>query len=70
MKRQPKAAGDLVPVEVIERRIYLIRGQKVMIDSDLAELYQVLTKSLNLAVRRNTRPFTWRFHVPTLPRGG
>ena len=57
MKRQLKTAGDLVPVEVIERRIYLVRSQKVMIDSDLAELYQVPTKSLNLAVRRNSMRF-------------
>ena len=41
MKRQLKTASDLVPVEVIERRVYLIREQKVMVDSDLAELYQV-----------------------------
>jgi phage regulator Rha-like protein len=54
----PTATGKLlVPVELIERRIYLIRGQKVMIDSDLAELYQVPTKSLNLAVRRNSERF-------------
>jgi hypothetical protein len=61
MKRQHKTAGDLVPVEVIERRIYLIRSQKVMIDSDLAELYQVPTKSLNLAVRRNGMRFPGDF---------
>jgi hypothetical protein len=41
----------------IERRIYLIRSQKVMLDSDLADLYQVPTKSLNLAVRRNPDRF-------------
>ncbi len=46
-----------VTVEVIERRIYLIRGQKVMLDSDLAELYEVSTKVLNQAVRRNARRF-------------
>jgi len=61
MKRKQTTAGDLVPVEVIERRIYLIRGQKVMIDSDLAELYQAPTKSLNLAVRRNTVRFPGDF---------
>ena len=33
----------VVPLEVIERRIYLIRGQKVMLDRDLAELYQAPT---------------------------
>jgi hypothetical protein len=46
-----------VPVEVIERRIYLIRGQKVMLDSDLAALYQVPTKRLNEQVRRNRSRF-------------
>jgi phage regulator Rha-like protein len=41
------------PALVIERRIYLIRGQKVMLDSDLAEIYEVPTKRLNEAVKRN-----------------
>jgi hypothetical protein len=44
--------GTLVP-EVIERRILLIRGQKVMLDSHLAELYGVEAKVLKRAVRRN-----------------
>jgi hypothetical protein len=43
--------------EVVERRIYLIRGQKVMLDRDLAELYQVPTKRLNEQVRRNLSRF-------------
>jgi phage regulator Rha-like protein len=47
----------LVPVERIERLIYLIRGQKVMLDSDLAELYGVETKVLNRAVGRNVDRF-------------
>src|ERR1700730_750980 len=46
-----------VPVELIARRIYAIRGNKVMLDSDLAELYQVPTKALNQAVRRNRDRF-------------
>ncbi len=46
-----------IPVELIERRIYLIRGQKVMLDAGLAELYQVTTGNLNLAVRRNVERF-------------
>jgi hypothetical protein len=46
-----------VPVERIERAILLIRGQKVMLDSDLAELYGVETKALNEAVRRNLARF-------------
>jgi len=43
----------LIPVERIGRAILLIRGQKVMLDRDLAELYGVPTKVLNQAVRRN-----------------
>jgi phage regulator Rha-like protein len=44
-------------VELIERRIYLIRNQKVMLDVDLADLYQVPTKRLNEAVKRNQDRF-------------
>jgi hypothetical protein len=47
----------LVPVERIERLIYLIRGQKVMLDSDLAEIYGVTTRRLNEQVRRNLDRF-------------
>ena len=46
-----------VPVGLIERRIYFARGQKVMIDRDLAGLYQVETKLLNRAVKRNGTRF-------------
>jgi ORF6N domain-containing protein len=51
------ASAQLVPEEFIARKIYLIRGCKVMLDSDLAELYQVPTKVLNQAVRRNVDRF-------------
>lgn len=44
-------------VQVIERRIYLIRGHKVMIDEDLAELYDEPTKRFNQQVRRNPKRF-------------
>ena len=47
----------LIPVEMIERKIYLIRGQKVMLDSDLAGLYQVPTKRLTEQVKRNILRF-------------
>ena len=47
----------LVPLERIESRILLIRGQKVILDSDLAELYEVKTKVLNQAVKRNAERF-------------
>jgi len=49
--------SDLIPVERIENRIYLIRGQKVMLDRDLAELYGVPTFVLNQAVKRNLERF-------------
>jgi hypothetical protein len=42
---------------MIERRIYMVRGQKVMMDRDLASLYQVETKALNRAVKRNAARF-------------
>lgn len=48
---------SLVPIERIENAIYLIRGEKVMVDRDLALLYGVETKMLNRAVKRNLRRF-------------
>jgi hypothetical protein len=46
-----------IPVERIEKAIFLIRGNKVMLDADLAELYGVTTKRLNEQVRRNISRF-------------
>jgi len=46
-----------IPVERIERAIYLIRGQKVMLDRDLAALYGVETRALKQAVKRNEARF-------------
>lgn len=48
---------NLVPAEIIENKIFLIRGKKVMFDSDLAVLYGVETKKLNQAVKRNADRF-------------
>ena len=47
----------LIPVEMIERKIYLIRGEKVMLSLDLAELYGVEPKVLIQAVKRNIERF-------------
>jgi|SRR5579872_1285221 len=47
----------LIPVERIERALLLIRAQKVMLDRDLAGLYNVSTGALNQAVKRNTERF-------------
>ena len=47
----------IIPDELVINKVYLIRGQKVMLDEDLAELYQVETKRLNEQVRRNIERF-------------
>jgi len=49
--------SSLIPVDRIEKAIFLIRGEKVMLDRDLAELYQVTTAALNQALRRNRERF-------------
>jgi len=74
---------EILPLEMIERKILVIRGHRVMLDSDLAELYGVLTKNLNKAVSRNLESFpadfmfqlsaeeytSLRFQIGTLKRG-
>ncbi len=50
-----------LPVEEVASRILLIRGEKIMIDADLAELYGVATKALNQAVKRNSERFPDEF---------
>ena len=62
MARLPQVMGmvnkkSLIPVDRIEKAILLIRGQKVMLDADLAELYGVETKVLVQAVKRNLERF-------------
>lgn len=56
-KKNLTTTSVAVSVQIIERRIYLIRGHKVMIDVDLAELYGVPTKALNQQVQRNRKRF-------------
>lgn len=57
-------SNTLLSTEVIARRIFLIRGQKVMLDADLAELYNVETRALVQAVKRNQirfpSDFSWQ----------
>ena len=69
-------------VELIASKISVMRGKKVMLDSDLADLYGVLTKNLNLQVKRNLKRFpedfmfqltpeeSLRLHSATSKRGG
>jgi hypothetical protein len=47
----------LIPLEIIEQKILFVRGHRVMLDSDLAELYEVTTGNLNKAVSRNIESF-------------
>ncbi|MFZ5988082.1 MAG: ORF6N domain-containing protein [Bacillota bacterium] len=77
-------SNNLIPIERIEAKIFFIRDNKVMLDEDLAELYGVPTKSLNLSVKRNLDRFpedfmfqlskeeyqTLRFQFETSKRGG
>jgi len=49
--------SSLIPVERVEQKILLIRGEKVLLDNDLAELYGVETKAMNRAVKRNKDRF-------------
>ncbi len=74
---------SLIVPEIIEKKIFLIRGQKVMLDFHLAELYEVETKALKRAVKRNRDRFpddfmfqltqeeysSLRYHFGTLKRG-
>ena len=48
---------DVIPVELLSRAILVLRGQKVMLDVDLARLYGVTTGNLNKAVKRNCDRF-------------
>jgi len=65
----PEAAVER-PTLSIESRILLVRGQKVMLDSDLAELYGVPTGRLNEAVKRNRRRFPEDFMFQLTRREG
>jgi len=53
--------SNLIPLERIENKILLIRGEKVLLAYDLAELYDVPTKRLNEQVKRNTKRFPGDF---------
>jgi len=52
---------NIIPIENIQSKIYVIRGERVMLDRDLAELYMVETKVLNQAVKRNIDSFPQDF---------
>jgi hypothetical protein len=60
--------APLVPADVVESRILTVRGHKVILDADLAELYGVETRRLNEQVRRNARRFPADFMFPLSDR--
>ena len=60
--------NQAILVERVERKIFLIRGYKVVLDSDLAELYGVTTKRLNEQVRRHTSRFPSDFMFQLTPK--
>jgi hypothetical protein len=62
------ATVEVAPVALVESRILVIRAQKVLLDSDLAALYQVETGALNRAVRRNSDRFPDDFMFQLTPK--
>ncbi len=57
MEKRIQTSAMAIPDEILMKKIYLIRGHKVMLDSDLSEIYNVGTKVLKQAVRRNIKRF-------------
>lgn len=55
--------------EIVMNKIYIVRGQKVMLDRDLAELYQIETKQLKRQVKRNIERFPDDFMMEMTPSG-
>lgn len=53
--------NELIPIQVIENKIFVIRNQRVMIDKNLAKLYEVQTFRLNESVKRNIKRFPPEF---------
>ena len=63
-----KMTTKLIPQEIIQSKIFLLRGQKIMLDKDLAKLYGVATKVLNQAVKRNIDRFPSDFMFLLTPQ--
>ena len=64
----PEKTTAPAAVEQIDTMIRTIRGTRVMLDRDLAQIYGVPTKAFNQAVKRNTAPLSRRFYVSTHQR--
>ncbi len=57
MKKKNESQSEMTPEIIVENKIFLIRGQKVMLDADLAILYGIKTKRFNEQVKRNLKKF-------------
>ena len=57
---------ELITKDDICSKVYIIRGQQVMLDKDLAEIYGYEVKKLNQQVKRNYRKISGRFYVSTI----
>ena len=64
MSKAKQNTSQLIPNEIITNRIYVIRGMKVMLDYDLADLYSIETKQLKRQVNRNINRFPEDFMFP------
>lgn len=67
MKKLTSKTSSVIPLERVQRSILLIRGKRVMVDSDLARIYEVSTKRLNEQVRRNLQRFPGDFMFRLTP---
>jgi len=67
---QSPASQALVRASAVERRIFLLRGERVILDADLASFYGVPTERLNEQVKRNRARFPERLCLPPDPQGG
>ena len=67
MKKNDVAIEKFISEETITKKIYMIRGKKVMLDQDLADLYEVETKQLTRQVRRNIERFPQDFMFQLTP---
>jgi len=57
MAKKPKSKEGIIPLEVVAQKILVLRGRRVMLDRDLADLFGVETRVLNQAVKRNSDRF-------------
>lgn len=57
LKKVSENEKSIIPIEIVSQRIFFIRGHKVMLDADLAELYGVSVKRMNELIKRNTERF-------------